>query len=327
MISVEGTVSTIAGKHRHRGIVDGEGSVARFENILGLIVDDDDNMWVADCQMVETSELDEDGDPILKISTFLRKVRKEGSSYVTTIITTLNTTYDVHCAPSFTKEGDILIADLCGKVYIIKTGCPLPPHLKKLYHKEPSAAEMQLKAMQVEKGGLFDNAADNMADITFNVEGRSIPAHRGVVMASSEYFRTLFNSTMQAGDSSTTEVKETTYDALRTVLKYLYTKDHREVLTGENVLDVYELTERYTVAPLQDQCVWYMQSSSNLEAVVRWYIACKGKAVYERVQSILEGKLVKNFSLLGERHPDLLDELDSHDLLGSIVIGYFASKR
>ena len=178
-----------------------------------------------------------------------------------------------------------------------------------------------------EKGALFDNAAAHKSDITFKVEGKSIPAHRGVLMAGSEYFRTLFKSTMQAGDSSTTEVKETTYDALRTVLKYLYTKDHRDIFTADNVLGVYELTERYEVSPLQDKCVWYMQSSSNMEAVVRWYISCKGKAVYESVASMLEGKLVKNFVLLGERHPELLDALGSVDMLSTIAKGYCSTFR
>ena len=140
-------------------------------------------------------------------------------------------------------------------------------------------------------------------------------------MAGSEYFRLQFKSTMQAGDSSTTEVKETTYDALRSVLKYIYTREHRDVLTADNVLDVYELTERYRIPKLQDHCTWYMQSSSNLESTVRWYIACKGKAGFEKVFSMLEGKLVKNAATLAERHTELVTELGRQDLLTSIFLG------
>ena len=138
-------------------------------------------------------------------------------------------------------------------------------------------------------------------------------------MAGSEYFLKLFDNNMHKGDSTTTEMKETTYEALRTVLKYIYTHDHRDVLTAGNVLAVYELSGKYLVSALQDQCTWYMQSSSNLEAAVRWYISAKGNAAYEGVQSMLEGKLIKNGATLYERHPDLIDELEGHGLVSSLL--------
>ncbi len=170
------------------------------------------------------------------------------------------------------------------------------------------------------RGDLFDNAADNYPDITFVVEGRSIPAHRGVLAAGSEYFRLQFISPLQAGDSSTSEVRETTYEALRTVLKYIYTQSHRDVLTPENVLDVYVLSGKYLLHDLEKHCVWYMQSSSNLECTVQWYILCKGKAGCDEVACMLEGKLVKNFAFLGQRHEGLIEELDDRGLLSAIVI-------
>ena len=177
------------------------------------------------------------------------------------------------------------------------------------------------------KGDLFDNAADNYPDITFVVEGRSIPAHRGNLAAGSEYFRWQFISPLQAGDSSTTEVRETTYEALRTVLKYIYTQSHRDVFTPDNVLDVYELSGKYLLRDLQKQCVWYMQSSSNLECTVQWYILCKGRAGCDKVECMLEGKVVKNFALLVERHPDLIDDLGRKDLLSAIVIEFMSEVK
>jgi hypothetical protein len=114
----------------------------------------------------------------------------------------------------------------------------LDMHLQKQYHKEPHPSDILLDDMVKTKGGLFDNAADNYPDISFVAEGRSIPAHRGVLAAGSEYFRLNFISPLQAGDSSSREVRETTYETLRTVLKYIYTQSHRDVLTPDNVLDV-----------------------------------------------------------------------------------------
>jgi len=74
-----------------------------------------------------------------------------------------------------------------------------------------------------------------------------------------------------------------------------------------------------TIRDLEKQCVWYMQSSSNLECTVQWYILCKGKAGCDEVECMLEGKLVKNFALLVERHPECIDELEENGLLSSLL--------
>jgi len=305
-ISLDGVVSTIAGRYGQVGIVDGEGGDARFRNIWGLLVDANDIIYLSDV----TSETG-------VFSTAVRKLTKSGSSYVTSTLVPTTAEIMAGYLSSFTMEGDLIMRESAvaamechGKVHVVKTGCPLPPHLQKLYHKEPHPSDILLENMVKEKGDLFDNAASNYPDITFVVDGRSIPAHRGVLAAGSEYFRLQFISPLQAGDSSTTEVKETTYEALRTVLKYIYTKSHRDVLTFDNVLDVYELSDKYLLSDLQKQCEWYMQSSSNLESTVKWYIACMGRAGCEEVKVMLEGNLVKNAVTLTERHPDLIDELD-----------------
>lgn len=46
MINVDGIVSTIAGRYRESGLVDGEGDTARFRSIWGVLVDASDNIYV-----------------------------------------------------------------------------------------------------------------------------------------------------------------------------------------------------------------------------------------------------------------------------------------
>jgi len=323
MISVDGIVSTIAGRYGEKGLVDGEGDNARFRSILGVLVDAHDNIYVSD--------LGKDAAGVL--STAVRKLTKSGSSYVTTTIVPINSGIHAGVLSSFTVDGDLLITEYeCGpaahhgKVHVVKVGCSLPPHLQGMYHKEPHPSDIRLEAIYKMKGDLFENAALNKADITFTVGGRSIAAHRGNLMAGSDYFRQMFKSNLKEGESSTTEVQETTYEALRTVLKYIYTQDHRDVLTVDNVLSVYELSGKYLLPDLQDHCIWYMQSSSNLEATVQWYIDINAAAGYERVHCMLEGKLVKNFALLVERHPDLIRVLGRNDLSTDIVIAAWKEK-
>jgi hypothetical protein len=71
------------------------------------------------------------------------------------------------------------------------------------------------------------------------------------------------------------------------------------VLTPVNVLDVYELSGKYPLIDMEKHCVWYMQSSSNLECTLQCHILCKCKAGWDKVECMLEGKLVKNFAVLG----------------------------
>ncbi len=317
-ISVDGIVSTIAGHHDQHGLVDGEGINARFSNISRVLVDASDSVYITDRQKNVGGEC----------SSCVRKLTKVDSSYVTSTVVAINSGILAGYLCSFSKDGDLIIHEVAypsaaslPSIHIVKISCSLPPYLHKLFHKELSP---ELEAIYKEKSDLFDNADDNMADITFTVDGRTIPAHRGVLMAGSEYFRNLFKSPMQAGDSSNTEVKETTYEALRVVLKFIYTKDHRDILTADNVLDVYELTERYSLTKLQDHCMWYLQSSSNMEATVGWYIACAKNPALTGAAPMLKSKLIKNFVVLGERHPDLVTLLG--DLVSPIMIGYFASK-
>ena len=64
-----------------------------------------------------------------------------------------------------------------------------------------------------------------------------------------------------------------------------------------------------------------MQSSSNLESTVKWYIACSERAGCEEVKCMLEGKLIKNWRVLAERHPELVVQLEEENLLSSIFLG------
>jgi hypothetical protein len=82
---------------------------------------------------------------------------------------------------------------------------------------------------------------------------------------------------IEAGDSSTSEgegncLRGSSHRAQGN------TQSYRDVLTPVNVLDVYELSGKYLLIDLEKHCVWYMQSSSNLECTSQCHILCKCKA-------------------------------------------------
>ena len=144
-------------------------------------------------------------------------------------------------------------------------------------------------------------------------------------MAGSDYFKRMFNSDAKERDLSVIEMKETTHEAFRILLRFIYTKDASDMLTADNVLGVYVESGKHLLSSLQDKCLWYVQSSSNLEATERWNMECEGNGdALSKVGEMLKGKLIKNFALISKRHPELIVELGKCSLLPGIVNEYWA---
>ena len=226
-----------------------------FSSITGLLVDGNDNIYVSDDVGTLTS---------------IRKLTKSGSSYV---VSTLLVTGQIKGKlSSFTKDGDMILCGLntdvdpdnhFGKLYFVKNDCVLPAYLRDLYHGKASFLEEKPLSRSQQRSHFFDNAADNMPNFTFKIAGKSIPVHQGVLMMGSKYFLQMFKSSMTGGDNTSTEVKETTYEALRAVLKYIYTRDFTDLLTHDNVFDVFGLSDKYLLVELQEHCVRYLQTTDE----------------------------------------------------------------
>ena len=105
------------------------------------------------------------------------------------------------------------------------------------------------------------------SDVTFLVRGKSIPAHKFVLMANSSVFFAMFSGPL-AEDGSLIKIDdcEEIEDFLQ-FLKYLYTE--KCDLTWENVFSVLYFAKKYLVSSLTKLCVVFMSQEMKAENVLQ----------------------------------------------------------
>ncbi|PFX11569.1 BTB/POZ domain-containing protein 9 [Stylophora pistillata] len=111
--------------------------------------------------------------------------------------------------------------------------------------------------------------SQEFTDVTFNVDGSKIFAHRVVLAARSEYFRALLYGGMRETNPETEiEVKDTTASAFDALLKYVYSgkiflSDYKE----ETILELLSLAHKYGFLALESALQGYLKSVLSIRNV------------------------------------------------------------
>ena len=236
-ITPDGTVTTLA-LSGNASFADGQGSAAHFH--YGVAVDGDGNIIVADYE-----------------NHCIRKITLDG------IVTTLagsghtkfadgkGTAAHFYCpaAVAIDPDGNVVVAD-DGNNKIRKVEAALtPPITAALPPQLPSAYTAQMEAMLQDP---------TFADVRFDVSGTSITAHRAVLCARSEYFRTMLTSGFKEQQDGKIFIEDTTPGAFRALLRYLYTDELRfadaEVLNVMRLAHMMQLTRVYNFVTRHRHC-------------------------------------------------------------------------
>jgi len=121
-------------------------------------------------------------------------------------------------------------------------------------------------------GELYLN--DLHSDVTLKVEGQALSAHRVILAAKSDYFRTLFASGLKESQEKEVELKETPIEAFRLLLRFIYTGQMSLVEQElEVVLDGLGLAHRYCFAELEQSVAEYLGSTLSVETVCQVFEA------------------------------------------------------
>ena len=127
-------------------------------------------------------------------------------------------------------------------------------------------------------GKLLDPAggAALFHDVSFQIEGAIIHAHKNILSARCEHFATMLASGVAEGESGSgtaapIKVADTTPAAFRALLTYIYT-DTLEV-DDACAVDVACLSQRYRVTPLQEACVAHCKEHVSVANAVQWLVA------------------------------------------------------
>lgn len=92
---------------------------------------------------------------------------------------------------------------------------------------------------------------DTFSDITFIVEGRSVFAHKLMLMRCS-YFEALFLGQMREAHMDTIHIEQVQYDVFLLVLEYLYTD--QIVISFSNAMELFEAADLFCIHRLKTMC-------------------------------------------------------------------------
>jgi hypothetical protein len=105
-------------------------------------------------------------------------------------------------------------------------------------------------------------------DVCFVVEQERVPAHRALLSARCEYFRSMFGAGFQEGDSAEIQIEGTSSAAFKALLKYIY-MDNMEV-DDAVLFDLAKLSDQYRVEHLHSHCIRQLFKGITVQnAVVR----------------------------------------------------------
>ncbi|CAH1791881.1 unnamed protein product [Owenia fusiformis] len=117
-------------------------------------------------------------------------------------------------------------------------------------------------------GALFEN--EDYSDIILLASGVEFHAHRVILASRSDYFRALLFGGLRESQPgvSTIELKDTTPDAFRHLLKYIYTgRVNLADMKEENLLDVLGLSHQYGFLELESSISDYLKATLNIRNV------------------------------------------------------------
>ena len=110
--------------------------------------------------------------------------------------------------------------------------------------------------------------SDTFSDITLIVDGHRLPAHRVLLAARSDYFRALLYGGMKESSERDIEIKVTSVQAFKYLLKYLYCghiqlKSFKE----ETILEIFGLSHEYGFVELETAISDYLKNTLSIRNV------------------------------------------------------------
>jgi sugar lactone lactonase YvrE len=187
--------------------------------------------------------------------------------------------------------------------------------------KEGNSAEMSIK-------GTASTAFKALLKYLYtdNMEQECVHAHRGLLSARCEYFRSMFGAGFKEGDSSADiPIKGTSSAAFKALLKYLYT-DNMEV-DDAVLFDLASLCDQYRVERLFNYCLHQLFKGITIQNAVMQLVQVhtasgEGNAMWGKLKSATMEYVTRNFKEIWYNARATLELLDRehHELYVQILI-------
>jgi hypothetical protein len=164
---------------------------------------------------------------------------------------------------------------------------------------------------------LLNSANTFHHDFEFVVNGEVIPVHKCIIGCRSQYFFRVLASGMKEAIESRYEIKDTTNNAMKLLLKYLYT-DFLD-FPPEDICDVMLLADRFIIPRLHYHCKQHIKATIDNSNAARWFRWADEKGV-DWLKKVTKRRIIDNLAAirhsdmnslkeLGEARPDLVMEI------------------
>eukprot|EP00240_Pyramimonas_obovata_P001278 CAMPEP_0118957570 /NCGR_PEP_ID=MMETSP1169-20130426/62173_1 /TAXON_ID=36882 /ORGANISM="Pyramimonas obovata, Strain CCMP722" /LENGTH=485 /DNA_ID=CAMNT_0006905657 /DNA_START=271 /DNA_END=1728 /DNA_ORIENTATION=+ len=308
-VTPQGVVTTLAGAGGQEGYKDGVGVYALFHNPVGVAVDGDGNVIVAD-----------------RMNHCIRKVTPQGEVSTLAGVVQLdgygnpkggyangegrNARFRGPEGLAIDWDGNVIVCDGVNRC-IRKVAAHLTP--PRTSRPSPPAHESSLTT-DFQKG--LESA--DFHDVTFVVDNERLPAHRFVLASRCEYFRSMFSEGFQERGSTEIKISEgISAAAFKALLNYLYT-DCMDVEDGL-LVEMVKVCDQYHVVRLRDHCMRRLNENITEHNAISWLVQAHTLEGAKMVkQSLLTGVALKwrkivchaNSTLrLLDEHPSLYKEI------------------
>ncbi|CAG2107108.1 unnamed protein product [Medioppia subpectinata] len=164
---------------------------------------------------------------------------------------------------------------------------------------------------------------ESMSDVVFKVEGKHIPAVKELLSFKSDYFRSMFSGNYTESNDKVIEIPDTTCDAFKVIVWYLYSQELAFNLTEETdlqlIYDVFKLADRFQIKRLLDYYENQLKTNiteENLELVSRIAFEYKIDSLRTCVKAFID----KTFQTL------VLEDMDYMIKMNGLTDNYLLKK-
>ena len=151
----------------------------------------------------------------------------------------------------------------------------------------------------------------SQADIVVDVQGKKIPGHKAVLMASSPYFEAMFNSGMREALSGEINFKEMDASTFELVLEFIYL--NKDIVSAENGCALLEAASMLQIQLLFEKCEATLSCNISLKiCLVLWRFASihSSKTLRESAFVMILGQFQEFVKLEGFRSLDASELLE-----------------
>ena len=211
----------------------------------------------------------------------------------------------IKCASVYLPDGNLTIK--CDIAYAVDTVImPMEEGVK-----VPQVGELQLDFTSLLESG-------TLADVTLQVEGTQLPAHKTVLAARSPVFRAMFNYDVREKSEQTVHIVDLKADVVREMLTYIYTDTSpnaskmaadlliaadkydlgrlrlicEDVLSRDlkvnNVVEVLQLADEYNADHLKQRCVEFFHThAEEIVQLPMWKIVKRSHPAFQLLHSYI----------------------------------------